>query len=102
VLFGPSAKGLRSFRSLNLLQRNKLTLRGAIVGGVCLPKVLTNMANHLFLVCYSVLQELRYQKGFKIDQGKYDEASFVMMKQEGDTGRRCCSSCSLQMTMLSL
>ena len=50
--FGPSAKGLRSFRSLNLLQRNKLILRGATVGGLRLPKFLKNTANHLFLVYY--------------------------------------------------
>jgi hypothetical protein len=31
--FGPSAKGLRSRRSLNFLQRNKFILRGATVGG---------------------------------------------------------------------
>jgi hypothetical protein len=39
-LFEPSAKGLRSRRSLNLLQRNKLILRGATVGGLLLLKVL--------------------------------------------------------------
>jgi hypothetical protein len=38
--FGPSVKGLRSCRSLNLLQRNKLIMRGATVGGLPLPKVL--------------------------------------------------------------
>jgi hypothetical protein len=38
--FGPSAKGLRSRRSLNLLQINKLILRGATVGGLPLPNVL--------------------------------------------------------------
>jgi hypothetical protein len=38
--FGPSAKGLCSRRSLNLLQRNKLILRGATVGGLLFPKVL--------------------------------------------------------------
>jgi hypothetical protein len=38
--FGPSAKGLHSRHSLNLLQRNKLILRGATVGGHPLPKVL--------------------------------------------------------------
>jgi hypothetical protein len=31
--FGPSAKGLRSRHSLNLLLRNKLILQGATVGG---------------------------------------------------------------------
>jgi hypothetical protein len=48
--FGPSAKGLRSRRNLNLLQRNKLILRGATVGGLPLPKVLKNMTNHMFSV----------------------------------------------------
>jgi hypothetical protein len=38
--FGPSAKGLRSRRNLNLLQGNKLILRGATIGGFSLPKVL--------------------------------------------------------------
>jgi hypothetical protein len=51
--FGPSVKGLRSFYSLNLLQRNKLILRGATVGGLRLPKVLKNTANdHLLSACY--------------------------------------------------
>jgi hypothetical protein len=50
--FGPSAKGLCSFRSLNLLQRNKLVMRGATVGGLRLLKVLKNMVNHLFSVYY--------------------------------------------------
>jgi hypothetical protein len=48
VLFGPSTKGLRSCRSLNLLQGNKLILRGATVGGLPLPKVLKNVTNHMF------------------------------------------------------
>jgi hypothetical protein len=47
--FRPSAKGMRSRRSLNLLQRNKLILRGATVGGLPLPKVLKNVTNHMFL-----------------------------------------------------
>jgi hypothetical protein len=47
--FGPLAKGLRSRRSLNLLQRNKLILRGATVGSLLLPKVLKNIINCLFL-----------------------------------------------------
>jgi hypothetical protein len=46
--FGPSAKGLRSRHSLNLLQGNKLILRGATVGGIPLPKVLKNVTNHMF------------------------------------------------------
>jgi hypothetical protein len=52
VFFGALAKGLRSFWSLNLLQRNKLILRGATVGGLRLLKVLKNTTNHLFLVYY--------------------------------------------------
>jgi hypothetical protein len=43
--FGPSAKGLRSRRSLNLLQRNKSILRGATVGGLPPLKVLKNVTN---------------------------------------------------------
>jgi hypothetical protein len=42
------AKGLRPRRSLNLLQGNKLILRGATVGGLPLPKVLKNVSNHMF------------------------------------------------------
>jgi hypothetical protein len=45
---GPSAKGLHSRCSLNLLQGNKLILRGATVGGLPLPKVLKNVTNHMF------------------------------------------------------
>jgi hypothetical protein len=45
--FGPSAKGLRSRRSLNLLQRNKSILRGANVGSLPPPKVLKNVTNHM-------------------------------------------------------
>ena len=48
--FGPSAKGLRSRRSLNLLQINKLILRGATVGGLPLSKVLKNVTNMFFSV----------------------------------------------------
>jgi hypothetical protein len=55
--FGPSAKGLRSCRSLNLLQRNKLILRGATVGGLPLPKFLKNVTNHMFSVWHRLLQE---------------------------------------------
>jgi hypothetical protein len=50
--FGPSAKGLRSFSSLNLLQRNKLILRQATIEGLPLQKVLKNMANHLLSTYY--------------------------------------------------
>jgi hypothetical protein len=56
VFFGPSAKGLCSRCSLNLLQRNKLILRGATVGGLSLPKVLKNMTNHMFSTRYGLLQ----------------------------------------------
>jgi hypothetical protein len=48
VFFGPSAKGLHSRRSLNLLQRNKSILREVTVGGLLLLKVLKNIINHLF------------------------------------------------------
>jgi hypothetical protein len=50
VFFEPSAKGLLSLRSLNLLQRNNLILRGANVGGLHLPKVLKNIINYLLSV----------------------------------------------------
>jgi hypothetical protein len=46
--FGPSAKGLHPRRSLNLLQGNKLILRGATVGRLPLLKVLKNVSNHMF------------------------------------------------------
>jgi hypothetical protein len=49
-LIGPSAKGLRSYHSLNLLQRNKLILRGATIGGLPLSKVLKNMTNNVLSV----------------------------------------------------
>jgi hypothetical protein len=48
VFFGPSAKGICSCRSINLLQRNKSILRGAAVGGLPLPKVLKNVTDHIF------------------------------------------------------
>jgi hypothetical protein len=48
--FGPSAKGLHSRRSLNLLQRNKSILRGATVGGLPIPKVLKNVINHVLSI----------------------------------------------------
>jgi hypothetical protein len=47
VFFRPSAKGLLSHHSLNLLQQNKLILQGDTVGGLLLPKVLKNIINHL-------------------------------------------------------
>jgi hypothetical protein len=46
--FGPSAKGIRSFQSLNLLQRNKLILRWATVRGLHLLKVLKKRLT----ICY--------------------------------------------------
>jgi hypothetical protein len=49
--FGPSAKGLRSRRSLNLLN-NKLTPRGATIGGLHLPKVLKNTTNTFSSMVY--------------------------------------------------
>jgi hypothetical protein len=48
--FGPSAKGLRLGRGLNLLQRNKLILQGATVGGLPFLNVLKNVTNHMFPV----------------------------------------------------
>jgi hypothetical protein len=62
--FGPSAKGLRSRRSPNLLQRNKLVLRGATVGDL-LPKALKNMINHMFLVWYGLFQKGAFSSGYK-------------------------------------
>ena len=61
--FRPSAKGLRSYRSLNLLQRNKLILRRATVGGLPLPKVLKNLTNHMFQHDIDYYSELRLQDG---------------------------------------
>jgi hypothetical protein len=48
---GPSAKGLRSCCGLNLLNK-KLTLRGATIGGLHLPKVLKNMTNMFSSIVY--------------------------------------------------
>jgi hypothetical protein len=89
--FGPSTKGLRSFLSLNLLQRNKLILRGAIVGGFRPPKVLKNMANHLLSAYCQVLQELWGQDSFEAKRWKGNEVSFVTTTREDDT-RRCYPS----------
>jgi hypothetical protein len=50
VFFGPVAKGFRSCRSLNLLQRNKSILRGATVRGLFPPKVLKNVTDHMYSV----------------------------------------------------
>jgi hypothetical protein len=50
VFFGHSAKDLRSHCSLNLLQRNKSILRGAIVGDLLPPKVLKNVTDHMFSI----------------------------------------------------
>jgi hypothetical protein len=49
--FGPSTKGLRLCRSLNLLN-NKLILRGATVGGLHFRKVLKNMTNMFSNIVY--------------------------------------------------
>jgi hypothetical protein len=55
----PSAKGLRSRHSLNLLDaKNKLILRGATVGGLPLPKVLKNLTNMFYSITYC-LRKLR-------------------------------------------
>jgi hypothetical protein len=63
--FGPFAKGLRSRCSLNLLQRNKLILRGATVGGLPLPKVLKNVTNHMFQYDIDCYRRLRlWDEGF--------------------------------------
>jgi hypothetical protein len=87
--FLPSTKGLHSFCSLNLLQRNKLILRGATVGGFRLPKVLKNTTNHLLSEYCQVLQELQNQNSFDADRWKGNEGSFVMTTREDDTRRRC-------------
>jgi hypothetical protein len=51
--FGPSAKGLRSRRSLNLLRyKKKLILRVATVGGLRLLKVLKNTTNMSSSIVY--------------------------------------------------
>jgi hypothetical protein len=56
VFLVPSAKGLHSRRSLNLLQRNKSILRGATVGGLPPPKVLKNVTDHMFSIRHGLLQ----------------------------------------------
>jgi hypothetical protein len=63
VFFGPSAKGLRSNRSLNLLQRNKLPLRGATVEGLPLPKVLKTCLTICFQHDIDYYRELRLKDG---------------------------------------
>jgi hypothetical protein len=63
--FGPSAKGLCSHHSLNLLQRNKLVPRGATVGGIRPPKVLQNTTNHMFLVWHGLFQKEASSLGYK-------------------------------------
>ena len=67
--FGPSAKGLHSRRSLNLLQRNKLILRGATVGGLSLPKVLKNVTNHMFSAWLWIVTR---SLGFGMEDFSYD------------------------------
>jgi hypothetical protein len=101
--FRPSAKGLRSFRSLNLLQRNKLTLRGATVGGLPVPKVLktrlticfqrTTEYYRSFIIKKKLWNNTRGakqtsssklyygetggQRGLSIMKGKYNEVRFI-------------------------
>jgi hypothetical protein len=84
-LFGPSAKGLHSHRSLNLLQRNKLILRGATVGGLPLMKVLKNLINHLFSTWYRLLQGA-LDSGWKFLPIK--KAYKVKIWSEGDKNER--------------
>jgi hypothetical protein len=48
--FGPSAKGLRSRRSLNLLTKKQINTARGYCGGLTLPKVLKNMTNIFFSV----------------------------------------------------
>jgi hypothetical protein len=56
MFFGPSAKGLHPRRSLNLLQGNKLIVRGATIGGFPLPKVLKICLTICFQHDYEQLQ----------------------------------------------
>jgi hypothetical protein len=100
--FRPSTRGLRPFQSLNLLQRNKLILRGATVGGLRLSKVLKNTANHLLSACCQVLQELQNQNSFDAEWWKGNEGSLVITTQEDNIRRRCYPSCWGQKTMMSL
>jgi hypothetical protein len=48
-----------------LLQRNKLILRGATVGGLLPPKVLKNMTNHMFLVWHGLFQRGASASGWR-------------------------------------
>jgi hypothetical protein len=90
VFFGPLAKGLRSSRSLNLLQRNKSILRGATVGGLLPLKVLKNVSNHMFLVWHGLLQEAS-ALGWR-----FLLYSKVKMKPEGNKNdRRSCNQGAL-------
>jgi hypothetical protein len=95
VFFGPSTKGLRSFYSLNLLQRNKLILRGATVGGLPLQHLLSAYIQSI--IGASSSKKLRYntkgakqassdklhhgetssQRGFGIAKRKYNEACII-------------------------
>jgi hypothetical protein len=83
VFFGPSAKGICSFRILNLLQRNKLILRGATVGGLRLSKVLKNTANQLVIGMFlsvrrALLPEKLQHRSMEVRQSK-----LRYMTQEG-------------------
>jgi hypothetical protein len=46
--FGPSAKGLRSRRSLNLLNAKQINTARGYCWGLPLPKVLKNLTNMFF------------------------------------------------------
>jgi hypothetical protein len=50
VFFRPSSQGRRRFRSLSLLRRNIIILRGATIGGLRPSKVLKTLINHCFLI----------------------------------------------------
>jgi hypothetical protein len=75
-----------------------------IVGGLPLPKVLKNTANHLFLAYYWILQELHHQKSFGTTQEerrKLRPTSFLTVKWvdnvaltqgKGSTMKRASSS----------
>jgi hypothetical protein len=73
--------------------RKQTILRGTIVGGLRLPKVLTNMINHWLSTCCQVLQKLRHQNTFHAERWMGDEASFVIITQEDDVRRRCHPEC---------
>jgi hypothetical protein len=71
--FGPSAKGLRLRRSLNLIN-NKLTLRGATIAGLHLPKALKNTTNMFPSIVYCH-RKLRLE-----DEGVHGMKSIIWKK----------------------